>query len=34
MENLGGWIISIVGIILAVWSIYSVKEFDKKEKHG
>jgi len=34
MENLGGWIISGIGVILAIWAIYSVKEFDKKEKHG
>jgi len=36
MENIGGWIISIIGVLLALWSIYSVVEFNKhkKEKHG
>jgi hypothetical protein len=34
MNNLGGWIISFIGLMLALWSIYSVIESKKKEKHG
>jgi len=35
-NNIGGWIISFIGFLLALWSIYSVIESnkDKKEKHG
>jgi len=36
MENIGGWVIAGIGVILAIWSIYSVIEFNKnkKEKNG
>ena len=36
MDNLGGWLVTAIGFIMMLWSIYSVIEFnkEKKEKHG
>jgi hypothetical protein len=34
MNNLGGWVISFIGLMLALCSIYLVIESKKKEKHG
>jgi len=34
MDNIGGWLITVFAFIMLLWGLYSLKEFDKKEKHG